>query len=439
MPGLTDSDGNYVFENIRNGTYTLTPAKTSFIFNPDIREITVNGADAVVEIFTGSIVESIKNIAGKVVDWNKKPLPDIRMSLNPVDRDDLYETHEITDEDGNYSFNDIPEGTYRLIAGHHPSYPSYDCGYVFHPEYIDITIDDSNVHEEDFVGWHLISGRITECPEEGQDSSQAKGIPFVEVKYKEFGISWEGATLSMGATTTDNDGYYEFNRIWDGNFKITPKKSGYEFEPEFKIVVVENVNVKNVDFEPKDCSDGGGGENDGGGGDDAGQSRTFTLDILQRLEKTSEITHLDETLMWTGSVVFSVPINDDGEWGSAVGDGELSITGSGSFQDDDAYCEWTTTGNIQATVTGSSAIIPYGSSQAQTHVFNLSLGFATEGQKNCTLRDSQGTHVYTDPITEVPVNTPLVIPVEDGYTIEQDINQSADVKVHIKYVLHFGE
>ncbi|MBN1292416.1 MAG: carboxypeptidase regulatory-like domain-containing protein [Candidatus Latescibacteria bacterium] len=448
IPGLTDSDGTYIFENIRDGNYTLIPAKTEFVFNPQNRTFIVNGSDVTVDKFTGSLVGNVKNISGTVKDYNKKPLDGIRMSLlnisdiyNPVE----YE-HQLTNGEGSYAFENVPDGVYQLRPAHHPGYPeTYDNRYVFDPEFVGITISVSDIHTHDFTGWHLISGRVHECPEKGESDSQAKGIPGVTVTCKMFDISWEAVAIENEITLTDNDGNYEFNRLMDGNYKITPKKSGYDFEPQDRNVEIEDENIRGIDFTPEGCSGGGSGGDNGGGDDDENNVKTFTLEINHRMIKQTDILHWDETIIWTGSVIFSVPVDTEGEWGQVTGDGDLTISGNGSFQGDDngngstSYCEWTTSGTIAATVTGNSTVEPYGESQASTRIFNLMLGFPADGMKTGTLVDENGTHDYSKPVKEIPPMSPLIIPVEDGYTVDQELNFAADTILHIHYVLHFGK
>jgi hypothetical protein len=53
---VADANGNYSFSQLSNGSYTVTPAKTGFIFSPSSQPVTVNGANVPTENFTAQVV-----------------------------------------------------------------------------------------------------------------------------------------------------------------------------------------------------------------------------------------------------------------------------------------------------------------------------------------------------------------------------------------------
>lgn len=44
---FTDSSGNFSIENLRNGSYTITPTRKGIRFTPETRTVTISGRDAV--------------------------------------------------------------------------------------------------------------------------------------------------------------------------------------------------------------------------------------------------------------------------------------------------------------------------------------------------------------------------------------------------------
>src|SRR5207247_9411702 len=40
-----DASGNYIFSNLKNGVYTVTPTKSGYTFSPVNKSVTVNGAN----------------------------------------------------------------------------------------------------------------------------------------------------------------------------------------------------------------------------------------------------------------------------------------------------------------------------------------------------------------------------------------------------------
>jgi hypothetical protein len=50
----TDASGRYRFDRLADGTYTVRPSKTGYVFNPSSATVTVSGADAVAAPFTSA-------------------------------------------------------------------------------------------------------------------------------------------------------------------------------------------------------------------------------------------------------------------------------------------------------------------------------------------------------------------------------------------------
>src|SRR5208283_3798228 len=49
---MVDTNGNYTFSGLNNGSYTITPSRTGFTFKPINLTVTVNGANAASNNFT---------------------------------------------------------------------------------------------------------------------------------------------------------------------------------------------------------------------------------------------------------------------------------------------------------------------------------------------------------------------------------------------------
>jgi hypothetical protein len=50
-----DSSGNYNFNGLVNGNYTVTPSRSGYVFNPQVQAVTINGASATGVNFTGAV------------------------------------------------------------------------------------------------------------------------------------------------------------------------------------------------------------------------------------------------------------------------------------------------------------------------------------------------------------------------------------------------
>jgi hypothetical protein len=67
MSGVTDAQGNFTISNVPDGTYTLTPSLSGYIFTPESVSITVNGGDTQVPAIT-----SVSG--GGIPDTNNPPV-----------------------------------------------------------------------------------------------------------------------------------------------------------------------------------------------------------------------------------------------------------------------------------------------------------------------------------------------------------------------------
>ncbi|MCE5249035.1 carboxypeptidase-like regulatory domain-containing protein [bacterium] len=196
----SDYRGNYVFKNIRNGSYTVTPAKGGFTFTPGSREATVNGMNVSVASITGYIKpetngggdnSGVYTVYGRIVDTGGNGMPDITVGL----AGDTLSLSTVTDGNGAFSFRGIPNGTYTLSPGSE--------GFVFSPPFVKIIVRGNDVTIYNFIG------RETEG---GQGSGFAGSHTYYPMS--------SNAIWTIRAHETDLlDGYtydYQFSRIVNG-------------------------------------------------------------------------------------------------------------------------------------------------------------------------------------------------------------------------------
>jgi hypothetical protein len=51
---VTDSNGDYIFTGLDNGSYTLTPSLAGYTFTPAIQTVIINGANSTINNFTAT-------------------------------------------------------------------------------------------------------------------------------------------------------------------------------------------------------------------------------------------------------------------------------------------------------------------------------------------------------------------------------------------------
>ncbi|MBN1291637.1 MAG: carboxypeptidase regulatory-like domain-containing protein [Candidatus Latescibacteria bacterium] len=142
----TTSEGNYTFQNIKNGTYVVGPAKANYTFEPSSRTVQVSGSNATVSNFVGT--ESGGNgggdtdtytVSGRVIDSSGNGISGVNLILASVQQ-----YSATTNANGNYTFNTIPSGSYGLVPT--------KSGYSFIPQFKTVIVGTSNVTVDNFTG-----------------------------------------------------------------------------------------------------------------------------------------------------------------------------------------------------------------------------------------------------------------------------------------------
>jgi len=106
---ITDINGNYIFTVLSGGTYTITPSKINFLFEPQnlfFQGLTASVANA---NFFGSFLNF--SISGRVTDSNGNGIPAVTMTLAGAGA----QTQQ-TDAIGNYSFPQVAAGGNYILT-----------------------------------------------------------------------------------------------------------------------------------------------------------------------------------------------------------------------------------------------------------------------------------------------------------------------------------
>ncbi len=131
----TDSSGNYTITGIANGTYTVTPSKSSYTFTPFSASVTVSGTNVYGNNFIATTTTASYTVSGTV---SGAVASGVTVNLSGSAN-----ASTITDASGNYTFTGLATGTYTVT----PSLP----GYAFTPTYTSITIINTNSTGINFV------------------------------------------------------------------------------------------------------------------------------------------------------------------------------------------------------------------------------------------------------------------------------------------------
>jgi len=210
----TDASGDYHFDGLANGSYTLTPSfGGGWSFVPQSLNVTVNGANLTGQDFAESGAYAI---SGTVVGPTEAG---VTLTLSGDGAGTA-----ITDANGFYRFTGLGNGHYTVT-------PSLAGGYVFAPVSKPVDVNGADATGQDFIetGAWIIAGAVS-------------------------GPVLEGVTMTLsgdfsGTTTTDASGAYEFLGMPDGHYTVTPSlDGGWAFTPDSLAVTVSGADEPGQDF-----------------------------------------------------------------------------------------------------------------------------------------------------------------------------------------------
>jgi parallel beta-helix repeat protein len=150
---VTDSLGNFSFTGLPNGTYNVTPIKNGFTFSPSSQRATVSAADVSGVLFRASKSGSTTySITGTITPAGNAGGATVILS-------GAAGASTVTDSRGNYSFTDLPSGSYTVT-------PSKNA-FKFSPSSQSATIGAKNVTGVNFLASKSATNTVNIYP--GQD------------------------------------------------------------------------------------------------------------------------------------------------------------------------------------------------------------------------------------------------------------------------------
>lgn len=221
----TDTGGNYSFEGLGDGLYTVTPTLTGHTFTPTSQTVMVEGANASAVNFTSTInTGSLTSISGTAMLTNGNVLSGVTMTLSGSNSGTVS-----TDVNGNYTFSGLATGSYIVTP--------VRSGYTFSPSSSARTLDGENIPGVNFTAkadptpTYTIAGTIT---------LSGTGLAGVAMTLS--------GTNGIAKTTTDAGGRYAFIGL-TGSFIIEPSESDYIFIPESSSGTITGADINGVNFE----------------------------------------------------------------------------------------------------------------------------------------------------------------------------------------------
>jgi len=130
-----DTNGNYTFPGLANGSYTVTPSKTGFTFMPPNQAVTINNANQIGVNFTAQALPTY-SISGTISPTSGGSGATVTLSGGSS-------ASTTADANGNYSFSGLVNGSYTVT-------PSL-TGFVFTPPNQAVTVSGASVSAIDFT------------------------------------------------------------------------------------------------------------------------------------------------------------------------------------------------------------------------------------------------------------------------------------------------
>jgi len=219
----TDANGNFAFTGLANGSYTVSPSKAGFTFNPASNPQTVSGADITGVNCTATPTQAATySISGQVTS-NGSGLSGVGVALSGASS-----ATAITDANGDYAFTGLFNGSYTVT----PSKPPF----TFNPANRPQTVGGADIAGVNFIATpaqaatYSISGQVT---------SNGSGLSGVAV-------ALSGA--SSATAMTGSSGNYTFAGLDNGSYTVTPSRSGFAFNPANSPQIVGGADIAGVNF-----------------------------------------------------------------------------------------------------------------------------------------------------------------------------------------------
>ena len=214
----TDSNGYYALPGVNFSS--IVPSKDNYYFNPMQEWLSMLYSNQTVN-FTGTEVSAYYTISGTIKYSDGVPFDGLGIGVNAVANNyPLFNKTMTTDDNGFYTFSDLPDGITYIVA------PFTTPGYSFEPGNMIFNDLNSDKIDVDFIAnllpFFSISGTIKDT-----DGAPISGIP-VDLRSPPTGFSMQ--------SITDSNGYYIFSDLLGGtaySLAIPRNATNYSFQPFF--------------------------------------------------------------------------------------------------------------------------------------------------------------------------------------------------------------
>lgn len=242
----TNADGEFNFEHVVVGNYLITAGALRHGVAEEEIEV-IADEDTFVELVIGrdedDEPDEVGGVAGTVSDTDGEPISraEIRLMGGMNDHNQhRFQARTISDEHGEYSFEDVPAGVLLLSAGKIGFIPFAHEIEVIADEVLEANIVLEAFHHDD-VEFGSVSGNVVD--EEGNPIDHANIILIPERGDNDRGNPGGGWDRPLVAFT-DEDGNYGIHEVPVGNYIAPATKLGHGMADEHIEVAVEMKTLK---------------------------------------------------------------------------------------------------------------------------------------------------------------------------------------------------
>ena len=248
-PVATDTNGNYLFTDLRPGTYsvqfdkTTLPAGYSFTsanVGSDVSDSDANPADGKTvqtvldsgesdKTWDAGLVANPGAITGTVLEdldhngTGDTPIAGVTVVLKDPLTNTVIQT-TTTDANGNYSFNNVPVGNYVVEESNKPGFTDVSDSDGGNPNSIAVTVTPGATSGGNVFIDERLPGAISGTVREDLDNNNTGDTPIAGVT-----VVLKGADgTPIATTTTDANGNYSFTGVPAGSYTVEEtNKPGY--------------------------------------------------------------------------------------------------------------------------------------------------------------------------------------------------------------------
>ena len=255
----TDTDGNYSFNNLTPGDYTVVETQPDGLFNvsedeggidddqPDNNTInsiaaTVNPGEndanndfveeTPIELFklSGTVFEDTNAPDADTIEGSDSPISGVTVELFNADDLDNAIASTTTDDAGFYEFTDLANGEYVVKETQPGGFESVTDIDGTDDNQIAVTITDGNSTGNDFLEevppvLYALSGTVfDDTNEPDADGIEPTDTPIAGVTVELFNA--DDLDNAIASTTTDDAGFYEFTDLANGEYVVKETQPG---------------------------------------------------------------------------------------------------------------------------------------------------------------------------------------------------------------------